>query len=156
MWLLRRVESEELGIAAGVVDLRSVKASEGVVHMRQTLVDLIAGEVIPTCLTIKVCRTCDELPVKRLPLNFLYISEVLDELVKVPFLINLMLSSGNAVCIDKVLGIWALLPFALPTCEELGAVDASQQVLLVIFESTFQLLHVQLAPEFVFAVVKSF
>ena len=55
--------------------------------------------------------------------------------------------------IDEVLGVWTLLPFALPTCEELRAVDASQQVFLVVFESTLQLLHVQLTPEFVFAVV---
>jgi hypothetical protein len=72
--LLLRVESEDLGVAAGVIDLGCVQqAGERLVRVRQTLVDLVAGKVLSARFAIKVSSARDEFPIEWLPLDPLHI-----------------------------------------------------------------------------------
>lgn len=67
-----------------------------------------------------------------------------------------MLAFGLAVGVDEESCVGTDLPVPLRLGEQAAAVYASHEVVLLIFKRHFQLLHVELGAQFVFAVIQSF
>jgi len=110
------------------------------------LVKFAACESLPALLALEVEGARYKFPVKRLPLNLFLVAQEEHKLIQVPLRVNHVLLPRLPMCINIQLRMGAHLPLALRFSEQRTAINAPQKVLLFIFKSAFELLHVQLAP----------
>ena len=95
-----------------------------------------------------------DLPVDLFPADAVGFPHERHELLQVPIPINQVLCSHFAVCVDETGATFARKHFALLFREQLVAVCTLMQIILLLLQQQFQLLHKQPTHYLVFALLK--